>query len=297
MHDGTAFPRPGRLDVAAGSLPHVVGARDPFLRPFDSRDAFNMPLSTTARYADATDPVAEHWTGVRRGVVNHRNGWSVEMVRTTIEDPVQRFTNPAVEPGHPDHAIDLHVPDDYTPPEGSRGRADGATVLAQPDGTLVDLFRPVRAPDGAWTASRWERHDARGTGAADRRAGRGRQLRRRAHPGVGAPGGRDRGLDRFEHRLAISMPPTAMKLAPEPGDGYLTHDGSGERRRTVAVWPANTQDDQTRELLRYRGDVPMGATLALPPEVDVERWRRTSAWRTTRTRWRRCARCRRSAAS
>lgn len=284
VFDGTAFPRPGRLDLAAGSTPLVVGNRDPLRQPFDTRDVFNMPLSSSARYADADEPAAAYWTRVRAGLVNHRNGWSVEVVRTTVDDPIRTFTR-ADAPDAADststgtstgtttdrgRTIALHVPDDFTPPRGSGGRADGATVLVQPDGTLVDLYRPVRNDDGHWTASRWVRHQARGTGVLTgvRAAGVSYAeglIRAWELEAVG-----DGRLDRFEHRLAISIPARAMKPAPEPSDGYVTYDGTGAGRDPVAVWPANTQDDQTNPALEYRGDVPMGTTVAIPRDVDVE---------------------------
>lgn len=268
--DGTAFPRPWRVDTVDDAWPVVVGDRDPFRQPFDSRDPFNLPLSAAATYADPSEPAARYWAGVRGGLVNHRNGWSVAMVRTTLDDPVRTVVDTDAAPDDPRRTVDLHVPDDFTPPEGSGGRVDGATVLAQPDGTLVDLYRPQRQPDGGWTAQRWERHDPRGTGTLTgvRAAGVSYAAGLIRNWELGDVGAGRR--DRFEHRLAISIPAAAMDPAPEPSDGWVTHDGSGEGRRPVAVWPANTRDDQSNPALEYRGDVPIGTTVAVPRDVDVE---------------------------
>jgi hypothetical protein len=205
-----------------------------------------------------------------------------------VDDPIRRFTHvdaagnsgtsgtsdpdgttddDGTDPGR---WIDLHVPDGFTPPRGSGGRADGATVLVQPDGTLVDLYRPVRGDNGDWTASRWVRHEARGTGVLTGVRAAGISYAEGLIRAWELEAVRDGRLDRFEHRLAISIPARAMKPAPEPSDGYVTYDGTGEGRDPVAVWPANTQDDQTNPALEYRGDVPMGTTVAIPRDVDVE---------------------------
>ncbi|MCS6912555.1 MAG: hypothetical protein RMK29_04300 [Myxococcales bacterium] len=210
--------------------------RDPALWPFSSESPWNLPLGRGARYAPPDDPCTRDLIDPSIPAWINAAEWSMPVyVANEADRPV-----PIVRDGV--QVTSLRIPQGARPsgPEGQD--SDAHLLVVTPDRRFVDeLWRARPRPNGGWDVASWSRNDLYGMGI-----GRGGE---RAYGGS-ALGGLIR-----RHELASGIPHALALAIPR------------HRQRRGFVWPASGEDDGAAD--SYRGHVPMGQLVAIPPEVNL----------------------------
>ena len=132
---------------------------------------------------------------------------------------------------------EFHLPPGTCPSPDS----DGLLAVFQPDGWVIDIYATVVLSSGEVVGTMASWIDARGDGTGwwnGRRASMLPSFAGLIRTGEIASG-------RIPHALAAQLPPKLLKRE--------------------AVWPARAFDRDSG----YSGTVPMGALLAIPPDVDI----------------------------
>ncbi|MGH7785771.1 MAG: hypothetical protein ACRERC_02835, partial [Candidatus Binatia bacterium] len=264
--------------------------RDWRTQPFSRRSPWNHPIGSAARYAtiprlasymaslnyeerwtsaivlaDAQDPLVEmvfspnwgaysSWAFLNRGGKNCGNGRAAEqnlLRHATPELPTEaNYYSTTASPDDSRWAL----PASYRPAsDGYRGLfrlpagacpspdTDGMMAVFQPDGWAIDIYATVVTSDGHVVGTMASWIDARGDGTGwwnGRRASMLPSFAGLIRSGEIASG-------RIPHALAVQVPAAML--------------------REQSVWPAYAFDRDSG----YSGSVPMGALLAIPPQVDL----------------------------
>jgi hypothetical protein len=235
--------------VTSASAPAAgpeVETRDPAAWPFAASSPWNTPLGEGARFASSSAAGTQSVLDPEVGVHVNAGTWSHPVVRAgrgdrLVEVPLTYVDDPA-GPGW------LSAPDGTTAtwrvPEDAEPSAPGDHHLhvVDPQGCYVDETWGMRQDESGWVAGYHARTDLRGSGVGSGGA--------RAYGGS-AIGGLLREWEVREgsvrHALAVSL--SRRQLAAE------------------YIWPATGQDSLAP---RFRGAVPMGGLLAVPPSVDLD---------------------------
>ncbi len=251
------------VGTGAMARERTPGDRDPAEQPFAADSIWNTPIGRGALYqaADADESRMLH--------TDHAGGpggsypWiaadAIGLYRAGANDPVARWhyrvrAGSVPWPGGPPQsngAVGLPTPADVT----FLGGSDQHAIVIDPLGRYAyEVWHGASLGQRGYRADYLVRTDLRGSGIA---SGEGRSEGIRAFGGS-LVGGMIRcdELARGEipHAVAVLLSTTQLRKGPTMAD--------------QKVWPAMHSDGGGKN--DYRGLVPMGALLALPPSVDVE---------------------------
>ncbi|MBX3025239.1 hypothetical protein KF840_10040 [bacterium] len=278
---------------SAATQPATAPGRDWRQQPFSRRSPWNHPLGSAAAYApvpglsavpigfnyegrwtasvviaSAEDPTVamlfspnwgptSSWSFLDRGHPNCGNPAAAERAlrraaaasppptamnyySTTAAANDHRWVGPSgYHPATADWRGTFRLPAGACPSPDS----DGLMAVFQPDGWVIDIYAAVVLSSGEVVGTMASWIDARGDGTGwwnGRRASMLPSFAGLIRAGEIAAG-------RIPHALALQVPPSLLKRQ--------------------AVWPAYAFDRDSG----YSGALPMGALLAIPPDVDVER--------------------------
>ncbi len=282
---GHATAQRPRRDLA--ELPTPPAVRDWRYWPFSDTSPWNHPIGKLARYADI-DGLGKLAAGI-----NYDDRWTASIAIATRNDPVVPVSfyggdlwkflagggsvcrNPADDelmlresstpevlfPGNfystissPDSSVWI-LPPDYKPAATSYWRTaylppgscaspdtDGLMAVFQPNGWVLDLYEGIVLSDNSIIAAMASYVDARGDGTGWWNGRRASMLP--SFAGLIRKGEIASGL--IPHALAAVLSPTMLKQE--------------------AVWPAYAFDRHSG----YSGTLPMGALLAIPPQVNLD---------------------------
>ncbi|TXS89885.1 hypothetical protein FV139_19355 [Parahaliea maris] len=221
------------LAAAAQALAAPAGP-DYYLRPFSDQSPWNTPL------VQAPDTDRHGWSRLDLGEDAHvhinSNSWSIPFYLAGAEVPERPIYIRKLQA-----YVMAPVPEGALPAEGT----DGHLTVMSADRTTIHEFFRFEQPG---QANIYRRVEAAGLGVAEQA---GRHIGTRAYGGS-AVGGLlrqwelEQGVAR--HALAVALSLNFLK------SGYVA--------------PATSEDDNSEA--NYGGSIPMGALLALPPELEVE---------------------------
>jgi hypothetical protein len=233
------------------TLPVALNFDDRWTCAVAIADAADPPL--ILRFAPATGPDSTA-TFLLGGGKTCGNGRSVEQTllassAVTLAYPGNYYSTLATPDTHvwtlptDYHHADRDLPRTLRMPRETCPSPDTDAMLAlvQPDGWILESYATVVTSDGTVLSTMASVLDARGEGTGwwnGRHASMLPAIAGLIRTGELASG-------RIRHALAVQMPRTVLT--------------------TVAVWPAATFDRDAG----YSGTLPMGALLAVPPDVDV----------------------------
>jgi hypothetical protein len=273
-----------RLAAAGGSTP---ATRDWRYWPFSSTSPWNYPIGKLATYADVSG------LGNLAVAINYDDRWTASVVIASRRDPVvpvrfyrgdlwkflagpgkvcgntpetelalkEASTPDVLFPANfystissPDSSLWI-LPPEYKPAATSYWRTaylpagscaspdtDGLMAVFQPNGWVLDLYEGIVLSDNSVIAAMASYVDARGDGTGWWNGRRASMLP--SFAGLIRKGEIASGL--IPHALAALMAPA-----------MVTHE---------AVWPAYAFDRNAG----YSGTLPIGALLAIPPQVDLD---------------------------
>lgn len=226
----TTNPRPTTTAAAP--------TRDAAQWPFAATSPWNMPLGSNARYEDGSAACSSSLVLSDATATINAEQWSIGISQATSTDPPVAISRSGVP------QITTPVPVGAAPaqPPASAG-GDANLDIISPDHHFVDELWQARRVNGGWNATAYWRNDLTGSGVGD--------------GGVRAYGGSSLGGLMRTAELAAHKIPHALALA-------LTLD----QLKRGFVWPA-AAEDSTDAAQSYRGDVPIGTLVAIPPSVDL----------------------------
>jgi hypothetical protein len=218
--------------------PGQAGARDAFLWPFDAASPWNRPIGAGARFSGPSDPMTLDLLAGPNAII-HAGTWSMPIFLAAPADPVL-----SVHDSENHRDFRAHIPPGARPdPMG-----DGHLFVVDPSRhTALEMYRARRQADGGWLTIRSFVVDLHGPGMF---------LRDGRFPGVRAMdasgmGGIIRAWEvanhHIGHTLTFLLPPWRLRHGP--------------------VWPSGREDFWG--FRDYRGHVPIGTLIAIPPDVDV----------------------------
>jgi hypothetical protein len=249
-------------------------AEVPGIRSLDGGiSAWHPEWSNVAIYfAITTDPVTQVLFVSDTWLPIHSGKWLRSGNRRLVEDTIRRAAQPRLRyPGNPystqtagvswqepgglprayrkaqtNAALFARIPRDAEPAPDS----DGNTVIVQPNGSALELYSPVKLSTGQWVSEMYSFTDAlEGDGTGWENGRRASMIPCYA----GVLRDIDVALGRIEHALALVAPVTVIKAA--------------------FTSPALAFDSDSST---YRGQLPMGARLALPrdpaehPKIETD---------------------------
>jgi hypothetical protein len=230
----------GSCSAAGSGSDGGAASRDPAFWPFASDSPWNLPLASTAQYQVASDAETQDLQSAHNGYVDWQQ-YSVPVYFTTSTDPIATVSFPN---GYINgiwvqtSSVMLQIPVDATPSPGT----DGDIFLITPDHrTGYESWRfSGNAP--SYTAVYTVEQDLTGSGWGE---------------GIHAAGcSLAGGLIRAGDLASLSIPHALASII------------AVTQAETPWVWPAVSQDDFAST--SYSGQVPMGALLAIPPNVAVD---------------------------
>jgi hypothetical protein len=213
------------------------GRRDPWLWPFLSRSEWNTPLGSGARFAPADDPTTVDI--LAGGTAIHAGEWSHPLYLAHPDDPFVTVFDQENE-----RSFRVRVPPGAKPDPMS----DGHMYVVDPaKRSVLEMIGVKRAANGDITSVRAFQVSLYGTGM---------HMTDGKYPGIRAMdasgmGGLIRAWElqahRIPHAVTFLLPPWRLKHGP--------------------VWPSAREDYWG--FRDYKGNVPIGALIAIPPAVDV----------------------------
>jgi hypothetical protein len=233
-------------------------------QPFSNTSIWNTPIGSGAQYRDADDPETKLLRSKDAGGPGGSYTWvatdTFSVYRTDASDELATWhydSRSATAPwplAGPIRSGSVSIP---TPPQVEfGGGTDRWAVLIMPDGrTAYEMWKGSRNPvTGDYHARYLVRTDLAGSGIA---SADGRSEGIRAFGGS-LFGGliRCRELERGEIPHAVAMLLSATQLR------------KGATMNDQKVWPATTTDRGGDN--KYSGLVPMGALVAIRPDVDLD---------------------------
>jgi hypothetical protein len=222
---------PTPVAVVNGAL-NADGTRIATLQPFTAASPWNTPLGAQARFEPASSAATA--MVVAPGLSSFVNSarWSHPLYFASSSDPLQTV----VEQGE---RLQYRIPANAAPAVGD----DAHMHVFDPDGrTVHEAWQMHRTGPGSWEAQYAVSVDLYGDGVS------GGGVRAYGGSAIG-------GLIRIHevqqgeipHALALALPAALLRTGP--------------------VWPASSEDQGSAQT--YRGQIPIGALLAIPPEVDL----------------------------
>ena len=213
------------------------GRRDPWLWPFVSSSEWNAPLGSGARFAPADAPATRDI--LAGGAAIHAGEWSHPLYLARPGDPVVRVLDRENK-----RSFQVHVPPGAKPDP----RSDGHMYVVDPSKrSVLEMIGVKRAADGDITTARAFKVDLYGTGT-HMKDGKFPGIRAMDASGMG-------GLIRVWELKARSIPHAVTFLLPY------------SRLKHGPVWPSAREDYWG--FRDYKGNVPIGSLIAIPPTVDV----------------------------
>jgi hypothetical protein len=223
----------------AGPAGAAPGVRDPWLWPFVPSSEWNLPLGSGATFSAPDAPISRD---LRAGVaIIHAGEWSHPVYLARADDPVvdiydkenNRHFRARVPPSaRPDPKWDAHM-----------------YVVDPTHHWVIEMYGTKILPDQRITTVRAFRVDLYGTGM---------HLTDGKYPGIRAMdasgfGGLIRAWElragRIRHAVTFLLPFSRLRHGP--------------------VWPSRREDYWG--FRDYKGNVPIGTLIAIPPSVDISR--------------------------
>lgn len=231
-------PRADRPTQTPPDTTSVPPVRDPAQWPFASTSPWNTPLGSGARFDNSADPCSASLTTETVTPTVNAVFWSITVAQTTDSDPLTTLSVRGIP------QTEIHSPTDARPsdPQVEQG-GDAALLVIDPARSYVDELWRTRRVVGGWDALRHVRNDLRGSGVGD--------------GGIRAYGGSALGglIRRSELQAGHIPHPLALALTrSQLLQGF--------------VWPASSEDTSD-PANPYRGAVPMGMLVAIPPLVNL----------------------------
>jgi hypothetical protein len=213
--------------------PTTDGGRDAWRWPFASTSPWNTPIGSGARFEDRHAKRTAQLTDPGPDAWVNAGQYSIPIYRARAGDPLAIVRDEC-------RTLLLRVPEDARPAEGT----DAALFVVDPTGRWVDETWQMSGGPVSWSAAYHVRNDLYGDGVGDG------GVRAAAGSGVGGVI-RQWEVDAGEIRHALALVLTNEQLARGP------------------VWPAVSEDGDAART--YRGSIPIGTLVAIPPDVDVAR--------------------------
>ncbi len=222
--------------VAATSMARAASERDPWLWPFVASSEWNTPIGSGATFAQPSAPISRD---VRAGgAIINAGEWSHPLYLAKVGDPPVDV----LDEENNRHFF-VQVPVDAKPDP----KADAHMYVVDPTKrTVLEMYAAKPTPTG-WTTARAFQVDLYGTGM---------HMTDGKFPGIRAMnasgmGGLIRAWElregRISHAVTFLLPPNRLKHG--------------------AVWPSSREDYWG--FRDYKGQVPIGTLIAIPPDVDV----------------------------
>jgi hypothetical protein len=211
--------------------------RDPVQWPFTADSPWNTPIGSDAAFAGVATEEVRNLLDTSIGIWLNFDEFSHPVAVASPTDPLVTFTydSSATGPGQ----ITLPLPPGTEPALG----VDSHLHLIDPETSVSHEFFGTQPSDSGFRAAYYVVNDLLGPGIGEGGT--------RAYGGS-ALGGliRTWELEEGELRHALALALTGPQLRQGP------------------VWPATEEDAIAPQT--YRGTIPMGTLLAIPPTVDVE---------------------------
>ncbi|QTE27881.1 hypothetical protein [Pengzhenrongella sicca] len=214
---------------AAGAT--AAATRVATYHPFAISAPANISLGSGAKFESSS---STRTAAFLRGtpVINHTT-WTIATAIATSSSPLAKVKN--LKTGV---TTTIRIPSTAK----STNDSDKAMTVIQPDGyTAYECYKMTKVGTNSWTTTSMVKQDLRSTGlAVGTRASGVSQL-------MGLIRAKEVAAKKIPHTIAIAIPDAMLKT------GY--------------VWPARRQDSNASSA--YKGQVPMGTMLAIPPSVNV----------------------------
>lgn len=253
--------------LLATSVPHAEAqaacqsSKDPFVNPFNKNSAHHRPIGSGAQFVGDSHPAARDWLKANTFGFNVGGPWGVDVAATGNSDVVRRVNGRAVRANDPVIGLPANV---RLPRNGlitsistnQSGNYDGVAVIHDRVAGTTHEFYQYAWNNGNPAASIHRQWDIRGLGHG---TSPGQRI------GVSASGvammfGLLRGDEintsgrRIEHALQIVIP-------AQPNCNIMLS-------RDIQP-PATTRDGHALQGGNNTGNIPYGALLALPRNVDI----------------------------
>jgi hypothetical protein len=241
------------LSVLIASLPCAKASAacqappDTFANPFSKESAHHRPIGSGAVFADRNHPSTISLLKSGFNNINSDNGWGTNIYRSTPADPLKTVTQAGpLNSGLP---VTLRVPAGAS--NGSR--TDSVVVIVEGGTGIAHQFYQWRWNNGKPTAGIHRSWDTKGPGHAGSRVGT-------SASGVAGMFGLLRGHEvntpgyKIQHALQIALD---------------AKGACGMMIKNKFVWPAVSTDGFCKDSQFCDGNIPYGALLALPPNVNI----------------------------
>ena len=217
--------------VSASAVSASTTYRNPALQPFSVTSPANVSFGSGAKFESSS---ATKTKALLRGnPMLNAASWSIAVAIATSKDPLAKVTN--VSNGE---VLHFRMPSGAQVTTGT----DKHMTVVQPDGhTAYECYKMTKVGTNTWTTTYLVETDLRtdGLDGGARASGISQVM----------------GLIRSQEVAALSIPHTLAIGIP---DSMLK---SGQ------VWPARLQDSNASSA--YKGSIPMGTMLGIPPSVDL----------------------------
>jgi hypothetical protein len=211
----------------------AVSGRAAVVQPFSASSPWNTSIGSGARYSAADAPTTREITDPDLGAEINSRVWSHPVYRASATDAVQEVRADSGEVWH------YRMPPDAEPAIGD----DAHLHVLDPSGRYAyETWRMRRTGPSTWRAGAVGKVDLYGDGISGGT---------RAYGGSAIAGLiRRPEIDQrsIPHALAVALPRADLRCGP--------------------VWPATLEDSGADH--SYRGQVPLGALVAVPADVDLD---------------------------
>lgn len=239
-------------------------SKDVFLNPFNKNSAHHRPVGTGAVYASSSDAATRDWLKADTFNINVGGPWGVDVASTSSSDPSVEIKARAIGADKayglpvtirmPRNGLDTRV--GYN----TSGNTDGVAVVYDRSSGETHQLRQFNWNNGKPTAGQYRNWDIEGLGHGTKS---GQRLGTSAS-GVAALFGILRGHEMnaagygIEHALQIALP--RKNLSNQKCNIMLSRD---------IQLPATLRDGTAGQSGNNTGNIPYGALLALPANVDI----------------------------
>jgi hypothetical protein len=221
--------------------------RDTFANPFSKESAHHRPIGSGAVFADRnhTSTISLLKSGFNN--INSDNGWGTNVYESNASDPLKTVTHAG--------PLNFGLPVTLRVPAGADNgnKTDSVVVIVEGGTGIAHQFYQWRWNNGKPTAGNHRTWDTKGAGHAGSRLGT-------SASGVAGMFGLLRGQEvntpgyKIQHALQIALD---------------AKGACGIMIKNQVVWPAVSTDGFCRDSRFCRGNIPYGALLALPPNVNI----------------------------
>jgi hypothetical protein len=220
------------------SVVHAEEPRDPWLWPFASSSEWNTPIGSGAQFAPDNAPITQDVTGGNADI--HAGTWSHPLYLSTLQDPIKQVVD-----NENKRVFSAHIPPGARPDP----KADAHMYVVEPDKHYVlEMYGTKIQPDGNIQTVRAFVIDLYGDGM-------------HFHDGSKFPGIRAMDASGFGGLIR------AWELKAHSIHHALTFLLPFSRLKHGPVWPSAREDYWG--FRDYKGNVPIGTLIAIPPNVDI----------------------------